>query len=298
MNCPSIVFIRTQLIFWMCILFNSVLQPQTPLTEDRLVCNKIFSFAFEQKLIEKPMGRVITTIGQKFLGKPYAGGTLDSTIDEHLVVNLRGFDCVTFIENVLALSRAIKSNTLTFDAYKQHLQAVRYRSGIINGYSSRLNYFSEWITDNQKKRILADVTKVLGGIPYRKTIHFMTGHRSLYKQLGSDSVFTAIGIIEKELSALPLYYIPKRNVAAIESRINDGDIIAITTNVNGLDISHTGIAIRNKDGSLHLLHAPDTNGIIRVTAETLSKHLLAHKNQTGIVVARPTEPGNENHQTH
>jgi hypothetical protein len=298
MNRPHVAFARIIAIIWIVILFFSGSQSQTSISEDQLICNRIFSSAFEQKLIEKPIGSIVTTIGQKFLGKPYVGGTLDSTVDEHLVVNLRGFDCVTFIENVLALSRAVKSNTLTFDAYKKHLQAVRYRSGIIIGFASRLNYFSEWISDNQKKGILTDVTKELGGVPYKRTIQFMTEHRLLYKQLGNDSIFNAIRTTEKELSTLPFYYIPKKAIAAIESKIMDGDIIAITSGVNGLDISHTGIAIRKKDGSLHLLHAPDANGIIRITAETLGKHLLAHKNQTGIVVARPADPGNENHPAH
>jgi hypothetical protein len=281
---------RTQMTVWMCILVVSLTQSQTPISEDQLICNKIFSSAFEQKLIEKPIGDVITTIGQKFLDVPYVGGTLDSSGEEHLVVNLRGFDCVTLIENVLAFSRAVKSNTLSFDAYKQQLQSIRYRDGIIKGYASRLNYFSEWIADNQMKNIVIDIAKDLGGVPYRKTISFMSEHRKSYWQLAPDSVYEAIKKTERRLSAAPLYYIPKKNIASIEAKINNGDIIAITTSIKGLDISHTGIAFRSNDGSLHLLHAPDANGIVHITTETLSKHLLSHKTQTGIMVMRPLDP--------
>ena len=289
MNRPSIMFTGILVLIGILFFFVSTCPSQTSLTEDQVVCNRIFSSAFEQKLIEKPIGNVVTTIGQKFLNAPYVVGTLDSSADEHLVVNLRGFDCVTHVENMLALARAVKSNTLSFDAYKRQLQTIRYRNGIINGYASRLNYFSEWITDNQKKKIITDVTKNLGGVPYRKTINFMTEHRASYRQLAVDSTYKAIQRTEKEISAIPLYYIPKKKISSIESKINTGDIIAITTSVKGLDISHTGIAIRTKDGSLHLLHAPDKNGVIHITTETLSNYLLSHKNQTGIMVIKPLD---------
>ncbi|MFI5252919.1 MAG: N-acetylmuramoyl-L-alanine amidase-like domain-containing protein [Bacteroidota bacterium] len=270
-------------------LLGSAAVSQTAPTEDRLICNKIFSYAFEQKLIVKPMGTVMTAIGQKFIGAPYVGGTLDSSTTEHLVVNLRGFDCVTFVENIFALARAIKLNMLTYDAYARQLQMIRYRNGVMNGYSSRLHYFVDWISDNRKKSILTDVTKELGGVAYHKPINFMTEHKESYKQLADDSVYTRLKNIENDISNLPLYYIPKKSIARIESKIQDGDIIAITTGVNGLDISHTGVAIHKKDGSLHLLHAPDKNGAIYITDETLSRHLLAHKSQTGIMVARAIE---------
>ncbi len=43
-------------------------------------------------------------IGKFFLGTPYVVGTLETKRGEHLVVNLREFDCVTFVENVVALA--------------------------------------------------------------------------------------------------------------------------------------------------------------------------------------------------
>ena len=43
-------------------------------------------------------------IGKFFLGTPYVAGTLETKGAEHLVVNLREYDCVTFVENVVALA--------------------------------------------------------------------------------------------------------------------------------------------------------------------------------------------------
>jgi len=257
---------------------------------DKLLCNRIFSFAFEHKLIEKPIGETIVAVGKQFLGKPYEANTLDKPDTERLVVDLHSFDCVTFVENVLALSRCIKSNRLSFDAYTQELQKIRYREGSLNGYASRLHYFSEWIQDNGKKGILHDLTKDLGGVPLGKQIDFMSRHRNLYPKLKNDSSFFRITSIESTLSQDSLFFIPKSNVRSTESSIRSGDLIAVTTTQEGLDVSHTGIAIRLQDGSLHLLHAPDAGDSVRISSERLSAYLKRHSQHTGIMVVRATEP--------
>ena len=74
------------------------------------------------------------------------------------------------------------------------------------------------------------------------------------------------------------------------SKIQNGDIIAITTSVPGLDISHTGIAVKEKDGMVYLLHAPDAGQKVQLTKEPLAKSLQAHPKQMGIVVLRAVEP--------
>src|SRR2546425_6754545 len=168
----------------------------------------MFSFAFERTLISKPIGDVVTTIGKQFVGKPYKAHTLDEPGKEHLVVDLRGFDGVTFIENALAISRCIKENRLTFDDYRRQLQSLRYRGGVIDGYSSRLHYFTDWITDNERRGSLRNVTKELGGSPIQKKLNFMTGHRASYAGLTDDSAFARISRVEEGFGGRTLYYIP------------------------------------------------------------------------------------------
>lgn len=262
-----------------------------PPDSDQIICNRIFGFAFEHKLIEKPMGDVIAEIGKRFIGAPYAAGTLDSAGEERLVVNLRAFDCVTFVENVLALSRCVKNNTLTFDAYRAELEKIRYRDGKLNGYASRLHYFLDWINDNNKKGIVHNVTEEFGGKRQKKTINFMSGHRALYPHLVADSTLAAIREREKDLSGLEWHVIPISDVA--KAKIANGDIIAITASVEGLDITHTGIAIKGKNGAIYLLHAPDPGQKIQATKETLMEHLKKHTKETGIVVTRANEPGGQ-----
>src|SRR5512142_59189 len=64
-----------------------------------------FHLAAEGSLQGKPIGSVMTAIGTSFIGTPYVAHTLEVPGPEHLVVNLQGLDCTTFVENVLALSR-------------------------------------------------------------------------------------------------------------------------------------------------------------------------------------------------
>lgn len=280
-------------IFPAVIIPMLVLQPRVSpaQSEDRLICNRLFSYAFEHALINKPVGELVTTIGKQFLGKPYEAHTLDDPGEEHLIANLHSFDCVTFIENVTALSRCIKQNRLSFGAYRRELQRLRYRGGSIDGYTSRLHYFTEWIADNEKKGTIKDVTRDLGGMAYRKTIGFMTSHRASYPKLSADSVYAHMQRIEDSLSARPLYYIPRARIARSQSRIRSGDLIAITTEVPGLDVSHTGIAVRLEDGSLHYMHAPNVHGAVQLSRETLEAHVKRFPSYTGIIVVRLLEPG-------
>ena len=266
----------------------------SPAANDTLIVNHVYAAAYEHALITRPMGAIVAFIGERFLGSPYEAGTLDppSASGEQLIANVHSFDCVTFVENVLALSRCVASNSMSFDAYRSELQRIRYRHGNRTGYTSRLHYFTDWIADNGEKKILTDVTRSLGGIPYDKRIDFMTSHRSRYPRLASDSVSEAIARIEDTLSAGRRFFIPSASVTGIQSGIRDGDIIAFTSSVPGLDISHTGLAIHRQDGIVHLLHAPDVGQSVTVTEAPLAGYLRAHPRMTGIVVLRPIKPSN------
>ncbi len=270
------------------LLFHALLGAQE--NDDHLIANRIFSKAYEAKLAPKPIGEVMVFVGKQFLGAPYEAGTLDRPAAESLVVDLHTFDCVTFVENVLALARCIKEDKLSFDAYRAELERIRYRGGKLDGYPSRFHYFSEWIRENEKKKIVRDVTKSLGGKPYDKAIRFMTTHRSSYPKLQNDSTFNAIKAMEDSVAAMRLYYIPKAAIQKAIKGIKDGDIIAFTSSVEGLDISHTGIAVRVQDETVHLLHAPDVGEKVRITEEPLSTYIQRHPKQTGIMVARAEEP--------
>jgi hypothetical protein len=215
---------------------------------------------------------------------------LDTAGKEALVVDLQTLDCVTFYENSLVLARCIKKNKLTFDAYKKELQFVRYRGGVIDGYASRLHYTSDYFFDNEKKGVLKIVTKEIGGVPFRKKINFMSTHAETYLQLkNSPENVREIQKMEERLNVRTMYHIPKSDVRRIAPRIKDGDIIGITATVDGLDCTHTGLAIW-QNGVLCFLHAPITGSKVQITEIPLWEYLAKFKKDAGIMVARPVEP--------
>ena len=264
-------------------------------TEDSLACAKVFSLAIDRHLAQLPIGEVMTAVAGQFIGRPYEAHTLDRGKDERLVVNLRSFDCVTLVENTLALSRCIKAGRCTMGAFTEELRRIRYRGGAISGYASRLHYFADWISDNEKRGTVRDVTRDLGGVSYRPLVNFMTMHRKSYPLLEPDSVYEQLKSVERSLATLRMFYLPKSDSVIAGGNpghgIRSGDIIAITTTVPGLDISHTGIAYRDGKGILRYLHAPDVGETVTITNETLAEYLRRHKSQSGILVVRPEETG-------
>lgn len=73
-------------------------------------------------------------------------------------------------------------------------------------------------------------------------------------------------------------------------KIETGSLLGITTNMGGMDIAHTGIAIRMENGALHFMHAPIIGSKVQITEMTLHDYLASHPKQTGIIVAKALEP--------
>lgn len=230
-------------------------------------------------------GNLIVETGRFFLGVPYREGTLEGPGREKLIVNLRAFDCTTFVETVLALIQCAAAGSLRTPEFRRNLRYIRYRRGEIDGYASRLHYFTDWLADNRGKKVLKDVSRLLGGTRKRKEIHFMTTHREQYAALSNKNQMDKMRQTERRLSRRSFYRIDRERVSQIQAGIQPGDIIAFTTNQEGLDVAHVGFAVRER-GRLRLLHASRREGAVAVSAETLPAYLRRHRNFTGILVAR------------
>ncbi len=238
--------------------------------------------AAQQKL---PIGELAVEVGRFFLGTPYAAGTLERRGREALLVNLREFDCFTFVENAAVLARLIGSGKEGFADYAVALETLRYRGGRLNGYASRLHYFSDWLRENQKKRILKDVTREIGGRVFPKKINFMTRNPALYPALKHPEIFREMLAVQRICARRRLFHLPRRELRAAEEGIRDGDLIGITTEREGLDVVHAGLAVRVKN-RLHLLHASRAAGKVVISSETLSRYLAADESRAGIMVGR------------
>ena len=218
---------------------------------------------------------------------PYVAKTLEIGDTETLVVNLQGLDCTTFVENVLAFSMLLKQQEDSFDAFVKNLEVIRYKDGDLDGYASRLHYFSEWIANNAEKGLLKDITGEIGGAEITKNIDFMSTHRDLYPFLADDANFEKIKASENYLNSQEICVLAQDKIAENEHLIQSGDIIALATSINGLDVTHTGIATREKDGRIHLLHASTGSMEVEVSKKPLAEYLKGIKSNTGIMVARP-----------
>ena len=195
---------------------------------------------------------------KKMLGVPYVAGTLDGNDEEQLVVHVDQLDCTTFVETVLALSIADKRAARSFDGFKRALTDVRYRDGILDGYASRLHYFSDWIHNNERMGFIKECTsETVCSQPKELWLNFMTTHVNSYLPMKKNPALVEVmASIEKTWQGVEIFYIPKDKLqlSSDELKIKNGDILTITTNIKGLDVVHVGFAFW-REGRLHLLHA-------------------------------------------
>lgn len=221
-----------------------------------------------------------------FLGVPYVGKTLEYE-PERLIVNLREMDCMTFVENVLALAEASASGTPSWQTYLEKLQQIRYRDGKIEDYTSRLHYTSDWIYENEKKGLIADITKEIGGVPLAMDVSFVSTHPESYMQLQSHPEYIAVmAKKEKEINSRQYYYIPKEEIDKREAQIRTGDIVCFLTSIKGLDISHVGIVHKEGD-KMTFIHASSGKKRVIINEESLQDYVLGIKKSKGIMVLRP-----------
>lgn len=266
--------------FYLCSIFLVVLTISAWCVID--LNQAIFS---EKMKLEKGVTKAETAIiiAKSFAGNPYVAHTLEQT-PEKLVCNLAEFDCYTFVESVLAMTLA-RHHQKSYLEFQTLLRQMRYREGKLEGYGSRLHYFLEWKQQGQTMGWYADVTEQLGGTTAQPVINFMTAHRSLYPALEEETAFQEIQKSEKKLSEKSWYYIPKSKVEEIETHLQEGDMVGITSGIAGLDFNHEGFIVK-KGNRAYLLHASSDAKKVMVSTEPLADYLHKIRKHSGIVVLR------------
>ena len=266
-------------------LSDSVLSPPDS-TAERF--QKAMTYAEAHDLQEEPVGRIMQELGLQFQGAPYLAGTLDAPPSETLVIRFDGFDCVTFVETALAMARGVTQGDASYEGFARRMAQQRYRNGTMNGYCSRLHYFTEWVADNEDLGIVEDLSDDLGGRVLHDTLDFMSTHRSAYDRFATnDSLFACVQAMETRLrtDAPPVHYVPQDSIRGVYDRLRAGDILAFVTSIDGLDVAHTGLVYKGDDGSTGVLHASLNDGV--VVSPDLQRYVQQIDTQIGIVVARP-----------
>jgi hypothetical protein len=259
--------------------------------EDSALVVKLLTEAQTQRGKENRM----MYFGKKFLGLPYVGFTLENGDKEHLIVNLHGLDCTTFVETVLTLSLCDLQDARTFKDYCRNLLKVRYRDGKMTDYTSRLHYFTWWGDDNVKLGIVKEIG--ITDAPFmgiqKVHINYMSTHPQLYKQLKNHPEFIpVIKRYEDETEGKEYPFILKRDLdwhpSTPLAMVRDGDIVAMLTDQDGLDTRHIGIAFW-KNGKLHLMHASSLYKKVLMSKETFYEYEMKQPKHIGIRVWRMVE---------
>ena len=255
----------------------------TWLTEGQVVYDNLRQ---ESPSRERLTSELIRFYSTKHLGITYVGGLLEVPPVETLVVTLQGSDCVLFVEHAVAMAMTTMQGSTDFEQFTSNLALFRYGDGIIDGYASRLHYFSDWLKTNETYSRI-HILFQQDDLPTLNELGFMTLNRQAYRQLAaSDSVFTLIQQRERELNeAGGLHYIPMQKIPEFESRLQTGDILSFVTTIEGLDITHT--AIVKRDGNrVGFWHASTTGSVIE-DPKTIYEYVRDRRNVKGIIIARP-----------
>jgi len=229
---------------------------------------------------------------RRFKGLPYVAHTLEvSPAKEKLVINLRQMDCTTLVENVVALTLCMRQKAYTFDAFCENLRNIRYRGGAAPAYEARLHYFTDWIQDNTAMGYCMEIQSPAPPFTAVQTIkvNFMSTHPDKYAALKAvPSLIPLIAITERNITGRTFKYIPENrinNSSLLRNTVHDGDIIATTTTLNGLDIQHLGFAVWKKDG-LHMLNASSLRHKVVEEPMLLRVYLQRQKSMTGVRIVR------------
>ena len=230
----------------------------------------------------------ILDVAESFLEVPYVAGTLECEGAERLIINEDSMDCTTFVELSVAHWLAKQSQGVTFD---EQVEQMRYRGGVVNGYLSRLHYFTDWVAENTERGIWKELTpEVDCHIWCSDTLRlsFMSEHPQSYPFLKSNAwAVDSMRAIEQRYSDYPIHYISKEylNLTQAELPIRDGDILALVTTIDGLDVTHLGFAVW-KGKTLHLMHASMTHGKVVIDERSLYEYLKPRKKCPGVRVIR------------
>lgn len=211
-------------------------------------------------------GEQIVKISGHFINTPYAANTLVGGPQEaeQLVINLAAFDCFTFLDVVEALRRSS-----VVEDFPAQLKNVRYRNGTV-AYATRRHFFSDWVTGETTP--ISDVTAVVG----------QGSAQSVVKQLNRKSDGTRwlpeIPIMSRQIAYIPLSAIDAQKLSLLQN----GDYVGVYSELAGLDVSHTGLIVKNQD-QVMFRHASSRPGVEQVVDEELITYL---QDTPGLVVYR------------
>jgi Protein of unknown function (DUF1460) len=193
-------------------------------------------------------------LGRCYIANPLIGSAETSEV---FMASLDGFDCVTYIETVLALARAS-----SIDGFIEWLRKIRYEQGDVQ-WERRNHYMTQWIRNNVREGIIRPVS--MPKVPI----------------VSSERVLNVIpGLLAQRIH---LRCVPKRAVRRLTEYLQTGDLIFFASTRKNLDIFHAGIIVRAPD-RMRMRHASRGQGMV---VEQELEEFLEVNRMTGVIVVRP-----------
>jgi len=249
-----------------------------------------------------PLGDRTVAVAKNFLGVPYVNYTLE--IDNHVEapsVNLWGMDCWTFFEISIGFARmlAVKSSDYTPADLLAMIELDRYRGGRCTGsYLSRLHFLEDWAQDNQRRGLVRNMTRALGGeLIHGRYVNEMSHTWRSSRYLRNDPrLLSGLRQMEDHDAALQVYQIPRDKVYGVESEIHSGDVICVTGRGPEGYTEHVGLAYRDGAGRLHFMHASKDEHRVVIDVP-IHEYLYRYHRFAGIMVVRPLDVPSSQHSS-
>jgi hypothetical protein len=209
---------------------------------------------------EPRLGSRVELVSARLLGRPYLINPLGGGpgLPEVLSVTLDGFDCVTYIETVLAVAMSRTEGEFTVV-----LRRMRYDGGRVDWFS-RNHYMTDWVRNNEARGIVSDLTRGPEAVEKTRALRVVEG---LPQKAVRFSCF------------------PKRRLASVSRDIATGDLIFFVSARKWLDVFHTGLLVKSGDDIL-MRHATRARG--EVVEQRLSE-FMSDNRMSGFMLLRPVE---------
>lgn len=221
----------------------------------------------------------VRELARSWEGLPYGGGGAGLHPHE-VLLNLSRMDCMTAVENLLALHLTRRSATPTPEAFASYLAQVRYLPVPPCRWEDRLHYLTHSFLVWQERGFGAWLPL---GRPDRRPIHYLSRHPQKYRGFAD---WAWIRRIEARLSAYPRYYIPTSEVQDWLPLLQDGDFIAFVSTEEGLDVSHVGVFFW--EGTRATFAHASLKARAWVTGEDLCAYLDRRREKVaGVAIFRP-----------
>ncbi len=217
------------------------------------------------------------SIGQYFIGAPYLANRLSKSNPEKVYFSFTDFDCVTYVENVLALYHS-KGNHIQFS---ENLIKIRYNDSI--SYENRNHYLISGLEKLVKLNILTPINNAFNSKSVFKNIDYLSKYVNS-KHIDRSKLIKT----EKSISSRPIYYFDYMNDSDTKTLIQDGDIIAFLSSRNDLDFKHVGFVFV-KNNKKYILHASQEIKVVCISDMTIDQYLLKNKKIKGFQIYRPNK---------